>query len=233
MARLPRLYAPNVPQLAQSTFIQPLSPLPASPDVPPLDLLRMWLTHDAAPLGLALHGWLLMEDRITILATPETPTALSQLFQSLGRRIAARLRHGRVFEGRYRSALLEPSQWVLPALIWLESLPVQMGRTSQASHWQWSSAQCHAGINNSFQSLLNDHVDYWSCGNTPFERQTNYRKLLEYGLASSQTEAISKALHGQWALGSEAFLQQLSLKASRRPSPAPRGRPRKQNQTST
>ena len=77
MARLPRLYAPNVPQLAQSTFIQPLSPLPASPDVPPLDLLRMWLTHDAAPLGLALHGWLLMEDRITILATPETPTALS------------------------------------------------------------------------------------------------------------------------------------------------------------
>ena len=231
MARLPRLYAPNVPQLAQSTFIQPLSPLPAEPDVPPLDLLRMWLTRDAAPLGIALHGWLLMEDRITLLATPETPTALAQLFQDLGRRIAARLRHGRVFEGRYRSALLEPGLWVLPALIWLESLPVQLGRINNACAWKWSSARCHTGMDGYYQSLLNDHGDYWSCGNTPFERQTNYRRQLEHGLPSSQAEAIGKALHGQWALGSEPFLQQLSLHASRRPSPAPRGRPRKQTQT--
>ena len=231
MARLPRLYAPNVPQLAQSTFIHPLSPIPAEPDIPPLDLLRMWLTQDAAPLGIALHGWLLMEDRITVLATPEDPTALSRLFQALGRRIAARLRHGRVFDGRYRSALLQPSQWVLPALIWLESLPVQLGRPSHATAWQWSSARCHTGMNNSFQSLLNDHADYWSCGNTPFERQTNYRAMLEEGLSGTQAEAIRRALYGQWALGDEPFLQQLSLKASRRPTPAPRGRPRKRATT--
>src|SRR5690606_37697056 len=97
MARLPRLYAPDVPQLAQSTFIHPLVPIPAEPDVPPLDLLRMWLAQDAAHLDVALHGWLLMEDRITLLATPQNPIALSRLFQALGRRIAARLRHGRVF----------------------------------------------------------------------------------------------------------------------------------------
>lgn len=75
MARLPRLYAPNVPQLAQSTFIHPLTPIPAEPDTPPLDLLLMWLTHDSANLDIDLHGWLLMEDRITLLATPANPKA--------------------------------------------------------------------------------------------------------------------------------------------------------------
>lgn len=227
MARLPRLYAPHVPQLAQAMFVRPFSNTESDACAGTLDLLLSWLKQDAVACQVALHGWLLTQDRITLLATPPDDAALPKLMQALGRRIAARLRHGRVYAGRYRSALLEPGQWLLPALLWLETEPVRIRLADAAEHWPWSSARCHAGLDARHQDILHDHVDYWMCGNTPFERQNNYRAMLREGLPPAQEQAISQALQGQWALGGERFLAQLSLQASRRARPAPRGRPRK------
>jgi putative transposase len=227
MARLPRLYVPDIPQLAQAEFLRPLGspadPAPASQ----LDMLLEWLREEARSQGVALHGWLLLSDRVTLLATPGDDKALSRLIQGLGRRMAAGMQHGRVFRGRYRSALVQPGAWVLPAMVWLESLPVPGHYVDTAARWPWSSAAAHAGLPASGADLLTDHPDYWNLGNTPFARQAGYRQMLEQGLGSSGAARIRDALFGQWALGEAAFLDQIRDRASRRIAPAPRGRPRK------
>src|SRR5690606_12548429 len=173
MARLPRLYAPQIPQLVQAEFAYPLAAVNDPTPSEQLDQILQWLQRDVREHRIALHAWLLLNDRITLLATPGEAQSIARLVQSLGRRIAASMRHGRVFAGRYRSALIEPGQWVLPAMVWLESLPVQLHYVDKAERWPWSSAGAHTGLmtavvtpppsgqalgfNAAHQSLLTDH----------------------------------------------------------------------------
>lgn len=227
MARLARLYVPDLPQLVQAEFLRPLA---AASDPTPsthLDQLLVWLRIEASAQGIDLHGWLLLNDRITLLATPHDARSLSRLIQGLGRRMAAGMRHGRVFTGRYRSALVQPGLWVLPSLVWLESLPAQLHYVDTPGRWPWSSAASHAGLPAYDQDLLKDHTDYWNLGNTPFARQAQYRTMLNHGVGPRQAERVRQALFGQWVLGEEAFLAEIEARASRRIAPAPRGRPRK------
>ncbi|WP_233155042.1 hypothetical protein [Candidimonas nitroreducens] len=228
MARLPRLYAPQIPQLVQARFARALDATTqgASPTAA-MDRLCTWLGDSAREHHVEVHGWSLVHDRLTLLATPPGPQALPKLVQALGRRYAAQQRQGRVFAERYRSALVEPGRWVLPALIWLESLPAQLSYVDRPEHWPWSSAAGHTGAAATAADWMVDHPDYWKDGNTPFDRQARYRERLHAGLPDSQRQQIERALFGQWALGEAVFLQQLESQASRRPRPAPRGRPRK------
>ncbi len=233
MARLPRLYAPQIPQLVQAEFARPLAPVSDPTPSDELDRLLEWLLHDAREYKVSVHGWLLLNDRITLLATPPDAQGLSRLMQSLGRRLATHMRHGRVFAGRYRSTLVEPASWVLPALMWLESLPVQLHYVDRAESWPWSSAAAHTGAHAGAigRSLLSDHVDYWLDGNTPFAREASYRERMHNGLSTVQVQRIEKALFGQWALGGTAFVEKLTTAGTRRLAPAARGRPRKLNAT--
>lgn len=228
MARLPRLYAPALPQLVQATFAQPLTApnQPVAADL--LDELAGWLGETASRQCVALHGWALTPERVVVLATPANEEGLPRLMQTLGRNLAARLRRGRVFSGRYRSALVEPGSWVLPALVWLETLPLRAGLAHDPESWRWSSAAAHTGATNSLASWLNDHADYWACGNTPFDRQARYRARLQEGLSREQIDRIERTLSGQWALGGARFIESLAHTASRRVTPGKRGRPRKQ-----
>ncbi|WP_249278908.1 hypothetical protein [Bordetella genomosp. 5] len=232
MARLPRLYAPGLPQLVQANFVQSLAApsQPAPGDI--LNQLAGWLGESAQRHKVAVHGWVLANDRILLLATPADEEGLPRLMQTLGRNLAARLRGGRVFAGRYRSALLEPGVWVLPALVWLETYPVRSGASVDPDSWPWSSAASHTG-NTSVPPTQwqSDHADYWACGNTPFDRQANYRKRLQDGLSRDQSQRIEQAVSGQWALGGTEFIASLAHTASRRVAPGQRGRPRKKPAT--
>ncbi|GGX20080.1 hypothetical protein GCM10007242_28820 [Pigmentiphaga litoralis] len=225
MARLPRLYAPGLPHLAQARFTSPLAPSEGS--VAALfDRIAGWLADEARMHGVAIHGWTLAPDQLLLLATPTGPTGLAALLQAIGRRLAAHLRSGPVFQGRYRSTLVEPGAWVLPAQAWIETLPLRLSLTDDAEQWRWSSAAAHMG--GAKQAFLHDHGDYWAYGNTPFDRQAEYRRYILAGLSSRESDAIGRALQGQWALGSDAFLNMLGAgAASRRPVAARRGRPRK------
>ncbi|WP_368642646.1 hypothetical protein ABRY95_06880 [Castellaniella ginsengisoli] len=253
MARLPRLYAPRIPQLIQARFAHPLAPPDAPAPAAALDRIRAWLAEEtgraaAGEAGaLALHAWIILPDRITLLATPGDETAPSRLMQALGRRMGSGLMRTRVYAGRYHNALLEPGRWVLPAMMWLESLAVSAGQVGAATQWPWSSAAEHAGLVGvepapaangmpggaktagaaHIRPVLTDHPDYWREGDTPFARQAAWRNRLAAGLGEAQRLPIEAALSGQWALGEKIFMAHLGRLASRRVSPAPRGRPRK------
>jgi putative transposase len=261
MARLPRLYAPRIPQLVHAQFAHPLAAADAPAPAAALDRISGWLAEEIAHPraaagrvpdpggtggGVSLHAWIVLPDRITLLATPGDEAALSRLMQALGRRMGSGLMRTRVYAGRYRNALLEPGRWVLPAMVWLETLAVTSGQVGAATQWPWSSAAEHAGLagagagfgagsgadsgtgnGSGGRPTLTDHPDYWREGDTPFARQAAWRTRLTAGLGAAQRQPIEAAVAGQWALGEKIFLAHLGRLASRRVSPAPRGRPRK------
>lgn len=221
MARLRRLYSPGAPHLLQVGLQAAPQPL----NVLTLDEWTKWLEQETARLRVLVHGWAFVPAEILLLVSPPDADSLRQLMQTLGRRIARQRGGGRVFTGRYHSALVEPGSWVLPALIWLEALPLRHGLASDPEHWRWSSARAHTGAG--VQTWLSMHVDYWRCGNTPFERQAAYRSLTHEGLGNNANQQIEAALRGQWAVGEAAFIERIAQLASRRVSPRARGRPRK------
>ncbi len=225
MARLARLYSPDVPHLLQARLEtgQPIN-------VQTLDAWAKWLEQVSNERRISVHGWAFIPAEILLLVTPPDADSLRHLMQTLGRRIARQRGGGRVFRGRYHSALVEPGAWVLPTLVWLETAPVRHGLVSNPEHWRWSSARAHTGVG--VQPWLSMHADYWRCGNTPFERQAHYKRLVHEGVNRPAIDQIESALSGQWALGGAAFIARVEQKASRRVTPRARGRPRAQRHQS-
>jgi putative transposase len=216
MARLARLYAPEIPQLLQARFV------PEQPGrLRNLERAAHWMTEELRSRDVSLHAWVVLPDAWVALATPGGPKDLPGLVQAVGKRLAVDW-GGAVFAARYRSALVEPGNWVLRAMLWLESLPVQSGLVGDAEQWRLGSAPNHTGA--AANALITDHPDYWAYGNTPFDRQARYRRALQDGLAADTRQQIEQALYGQWALGDAAFIGSLDSGA-RRAAPAKRGRP--------
>jgi putative transposase len=218
MARLARLYAPEIPQLLQARFVPEVSGATRS-----LERVTHWMVEELRGKDVSVHAWVVLPDQWVVLATPGGPRDIPRLVQGLGRRLAGEW-GGTVFAGRYHSALVEPGNWVLRAMLWLESLPVQRGLVADAEQWRLGSAAAHTGAGSG--ALISDHADYWASGNTPFDRQARYRKALQDGLGSEARMHIERALHGQWALGDPPFISELET-GERRASPAKRGRPKK------
>ncbi len=228
--RLSRLYAPGEVQLAQVQFASAIAGAwQAHPPAALFDSLTQWLAEQAKTRGLQLHAWSLTPHALRLLVTPPDAHALSAVVQALGRRLAATLRAGGVFAGRYKSALVAP-EMTLKAQVWVESAPDRDGCASHAVDWAWSSAAMHTGVAapaRPWAMPLVDHPAYWGCGNTPFDRQAAYQSRLVTGLSAMERDQIDAAVNGQWALGPDSYLNKLEKLASRRASPGKRGRPPK------
>ena len=227
MARLPRLYAQGFAQLAQAKFTRQADTIVHQSRAQQFADIGRWLRLALADTDTLLHGWVVTHSSLTLLATPGDETSLARSIQQVGRQLASRLQAGGVFEGRFHSTIVQPQRWLLPCLIWLERQPVREGLVTEADTWRWSSAGAHTGGLGASSVGLQPHADYWSCGNTPFDRQAVYRQLLQEGNAASDDAQLQACLLGQWGLGDDAFLTELSKLANRRVRPERRGRPKK------
>lgn len=188
------------------------------------------MLRDAA-LGhkVQIHAYALTDNEAFLLATPADAGGLSRMMQSLGRRYVARFnqRHGRtgtLWEGRFRSTVIEAALHLRDCMCFVELAPVRAGLVHAPSDHAWSSARHHLGF--AIDALVIDAPLYWSTGNTPFEREDAHQRLLERALTSEQTLAIEQAARKGWAFGSPKFAAALESETSRRARPRRPGRPR-------
>ncbi len=180
--------------------------------------------------GLAVHAYVLLPDRFHLLATPAEAPALSRTLQALGRRYvrAFNQRHGRtgtLWEGRFRSTLIEPETCLLDVMRYIELAPARAGLVADAATYPWSSLAHHLG--QALDPVITDHPRFWSLGNTPFERQAAYARACAAPPDAAALEHIRDATHRGWALGSAPFLEALARRTERRLAPRPVGRPRR------
>ncbi len=227
MARLQRLYVPGMPQLVLQRGNNRTTIFTDEQD---FQQYRSFLRESAREAQVAIHAYVLMPDHVHFLVTPAAEQATGNMMQRLGRRYVRwfndrHFRSGTLWEGRYRSTVVEPREWFLAASRYVELNPVRQGFVGVPSAYQWSSCRHHTGLEQ--DPLITDHVLYWGLGNTPFERQAGYRQLLEAGSSPGELDRIRFAEHRGWVLGGEATIQ-CDASANRRLSPLPKGRPRKQ-----
>jgi putative transposase len=180
---------------------------------------------------VALHAYALLTDRSWLLCTPEGDRGLSRAMQSLGRRFAAAFnrrhqRSGSLWDGRYRATVIEPGRTLLNAMVFVDQLPADPGTVASddPTPSSWCSARQHLGFDGPMQ--LRDIAEYWALGNTPFDRATAYRALLNESARPAEIERIAAAAQKGWALGSTDFIEALQLRTARPLQPRRRGRPR-------
>lgn len=189
-----------------------------------LDMLREVL----AARAVALHGYVLLPAEVWLLVTPAQAEALGRAMQSLGRRYVAyfnrrHARCGTLWDGRFRATVVDADSALLDVLVHLELKPALAGLAATPVEWPWSSAAHHLGARR--DPWLVDPGQMWKLGNTPFERESAYRRHLDAGLPASRREAIDDAALRSWALGPREFVERLAARVQRPLHRRPRGRP--------
>lgn len=132
--------------------------------------------------GLLVHAYVLLPNEVELVATPQRPESMAEAIQALGRRYVRwfNRRHGRsgtIWNGRYRSALIEPERYLLRCQRHVELAPVRAGLAVRPDAWTWSSHRHHIGW--VVDPLVRPHPTLWTLGNTPFERESKYRELFD------------------------------------------------------
>ena len=176
-----------------------------------------WLAEGAAKFDVAIHGWVLMTNHVHLLLTPGSDHGISRLFQYLGRLYVryfnfAYARSGTLFEGRFKSSLVQQDRYFLSCLRYIELNPIRAGMVTDPGQYRWSSYRAHAhGLK---VSMWTAHETYLALDRQAAQRQARYRALIKEGL---DQEVISKIRHCVIAglvLGNENFrLQVASLRS--------------------
>ena len=186
------------------------------------------LADAAVQYSVAIHAYALLDSEVHLLATPGATESLSRLMQSLGRRYVAAFnrRHGRsgtLWEGRFRTGLIDGAALGQDAVVHVETLPVRAGLAATAGDWPWSSAAYHLGRRR--DPLVSEHPAYWTLGNTPFERELAHARNLIDGLSAAQAEGFERSVLQGRALGSPLFCARIERSTGRSVQARPRGRP--------
>lgn len=181
--------------------------------------------------GVRVHGYALMPNHVHLLVTPQAEAGLARAMQTLGRRYVAAFnqRHGRsgtLWEGRFRTAVIEAPAYYQLALRYVEQHPLREGLVERAGDYAWSSAAHHLGQRR--DALVSEHPAFWALGNTPFEREAAHRQALATPLSVSELDLMRRHVHTGWPLLSPAGKAALASQLDRPLQPRTPGRPRKQ-----
>ncbi|MDB5874867.1 MAG: transposase [Ramlibacter sp.] len=225
MARLPRLTVPGYPHhiIQRGNNRQAIFAGHADYET----LLKMLEEH-AAQAGVAIHGYVLMSNHFHLLATPETTQGIPEMMQALGRRYVRHFnqrqaRTGTLWEGRYKSTLIQAERYLLACMAYIDLNPVRAGLAGDPAEYFWSSHAHYIGRRN--DRLVTPHALYWELGNTPFARDAAYAQLVRSGISPQQQQALTDSALRGWALGEPDYVADLQRRTARRVSKGRAGRP--------
>jgi putative transposase len=186
-----------------------------------------------------LHAYVLMDNHYHLLLELTEPN-LSRTGQWLNVSYSVwfNRRHGRsghLFQGRFKSVVVDPLQWGLELSRYVHLNPVRVGRlglgkadrqkqrvgatgapdaravkerVSRLRRHRWSSYRAYVGLGRRPEWLACDAVLEMGGGRKE-ERTRNYREYVELAVREGLEKSPWAALQDQVVLGGEAFLQKL------------------------
>jgi putative transposase len=186
------------------------------------------LFENAAKFNVAIHAYVLMGNHFHLLATPQTAEGLPQLMQAVGRRYVRYFndlhqRSGTLWEGRYKSTVIQTERYLLACMAYIDLNPVRAGLVAQPQDYPWSSYGHFTGQR--IDRLITPHALFWELGNTPFAREAAYAEMVQSGLSTVQQVALTESALSGWALGDADFVADLQKRTPRRVVKSQPGRP--------
>ena len=179
----------------------------------------------------ALHAYCLMTNHVHLLLTPTSPSACSALMGGVAQRYSVYFnrKHGRtgsLWEGRYRSCVVESQRYVLACYRYIEMNPVRAGMVSHPGAYSWSSYAANSGARQ--DPMIIAHPELLAIG------PAQYTRLFMQSLEAESLRDIRDATSGGYPLGTAAFKTSLQLPPGRKvartlpgPKKSPEGSPEK------
>lgn len=225
MARLPRIELPNVPQHIIQRGNNRQACFTTNKD---FRAYIGWLKEYAKKCEVDVHAWVLMTNHVHLLCTPRKPKAMSALMQSLGRRYVqyfnySHKRSGTLWEGRFKSCLIQDESYLLEVYRYIELNPVRASMVELPAQYIWSSYQINALGKES--ELCTPHLSYLQLGKSAAERQRIYRNLFQCRADDSLLNNIRQSLNKGLVLGSDEFKAKIEILSGRKVMEGKRGRP--------
>ena len=164
------------------------------------------LLESASATGCALHAYVLMSNHVHLLLTPAKESSPAALMKSLGQRYVQYInrtkhRSGSLWEGRYRSCIVQQQNYFFLCQRYIELNPVRAGIVDHPGQYPWSSYRANAqGEKN---GLLTPSLSYLWLGETAAARHEAYRELFRHELPPGLIDEIRSAAKGNHAIGSK------------------------------
>jgi len=177
------------------------------------------LGESAASHELRIHAYVLMGNHVHLLASSDEQGKVSLTMRQLGQACitAFNRRHRRsetLWEGRFKSCLVDSNRHLLTAYRYIELNPVRAAMVEKPEHLRWSSV--HANLAPCEDSLVTPHACFVEMGDTRLVRAEAYRAWLKQGVSDNELIAVRQHLQRERAFESKRF-QAMAEKTLSRP----------------
>jgi len=171
-----------------------------------------FLAESRASYSVLIHAYVLMTNHVHLLVTPPNEAAVSRMMQSIGARYVRYVNHsaartGTLWEGRYRSCLVQSDSHLLAACRYIDLNPVRAKLVAHPSRYRWSSYRHLIGTRQ--DPLVTPHPILDQLGSP---RGCAYARFCDEGDRAADVSDLRDATAGQLAFGSDTF--KLALQAS-------------------
>lgn len=175
-----------------------------------------------------IHAYVLMTNHVHLLVTPHAARGVSRMMQMLGNRYVSWFnqryrRTGTLWEGRFKSSLVDSERYLLTCYRYIEMNPVRAAMVASPGDYAWSS---YAGNALDRPDVIeSEHPSFTALGSSRIERCDAYRQLVYESISDVDLLSIRQHVQQQRALRSARFQAAIETLAGRCVSVRPPGRP--------
>ncbi|MBW6453192.1 MAG: transposase, partial [Methyloprofundus sp.] len=168
--------------------------------------------------GCQLHAYVMMTNHLHLLITPETKEQLTVFMQAMANKYvryfnATRSRTGTIWEGRYKSCLVDSDQYLFTLYKYIELNPIKASRLISLNDYPWPSYHHNAlGVEDEW---ISEHSLYLVLGEDVKSRCERYQALFDELELAKQNDRITQATLRAEVYGSDRFHQQIDKLISR------------------
>ena len=177
----------------------------------------------------ALYGYCLLGNHFHLLIRP-AEASISRIMQSLLVSHTQRYHRnhrslGHVWQGRFKSPVIQDDEHLLTVLRYIEANPLRAGMVDRAEEYRWSS-YLHHGLGQT-DELIDAAVPYEQLSPYAAVRQRKWSELVHRPLEEATLAHIRRSNERSLPYGDPAWVEELSQKLDLDLTIRPPGRPRK------
>ena len=177
-----------------------------------------------------LYGYALLNNHFHLLLAPDSKQNISRILQSLTVAHTWRFHKahgsiGHVWQGRFKSPVIQDDNHLLTVLRYIESNPLRAGLVKDLQRYRWTSYAVH-GLGQS-DDLITPLPGWETLARTERARQTYWRRFVHTPLSERELAALRRAVSSGRPFGSASWVEAMARTLAIDLLPRPRGRPRK------
>jgi putative transposase len=162
-----------------------------------------WLELHSRAAQAKVHAYVLMTNHVHVLLSVVDVRSLAYLMKSTTQDYSQYFNHryrrcGAVWQGRYKSCVVQSEDYFLACQRYIELNPVRAGMVEYPGNYRWSSYRCNAEGRG--DAVVTPHQLYQRLGTTPAARREAYLGLFREQMADAAIERIRSAINAERTL---------------------------------